>query len=105
LSYLSSGRQQHQGKSAFPHPQLKLSLYEDVWGSGAIAPAFSTSVVDEDEWSASRLDRFIPREIVAGTHWIEGWVGLRVGLGIWRKEKSFSSQESNPERPAGVPPL
>jgi hypothetical protein len=33
-----------------------------------------------DEWSASRLCRFIPEETALGTHWIGGWVGPRAGL-------------------------
>jgi hypothetical protein len=37
-------------------------------------------VVDEDEWSGSRLGRFISREIVPGAHWLGSWVGCRTGL-------------------------
>jgi hypothetical protein len=30
--------------------KTKAPLYEDVWGSGSIAPPFSTSVLDVGEW-------------------------------------------------------
>jgi hypothetical protein len=42
--------------------------------------AFLTSVLDGDEWSASRPIRFTPREIVPSTHCIGGWVGPRASL-------------------------
>jgi hypothetical protein len=34
--------------------------YDDVWGSGGIAPPLQTSAIDRDEWSASRPGRFTP---------------------------------------------
>jgi hypothetical protein len=34
-----------------------------------------TSALDGGEWSASRPDRFTPKERVSGTHWIGDWVG------------------------------
>jgi hypothetical protein len=34
---------------------------------------FWTSGLDGDEWSASNLGGFYPREIAPGTHWKEGW--------------------------------
>jgi hypothetical protein len=43
-------------------------------GGGARAPSFSISVLDGDEWSASRLGSFNPVEIAFGTHWIGGWM-------------------------------
>jgi hypothetical protein len=49
-------------------------------GSGGIAPPFLTSELDGDELSASRPGCFTPGERASGTHWIEGWVGPRVGL-------------------------
>jgi len=33
-----------------------------------------TTALDGDEWSASRLGRFI-----SSTHWVGGWVGSRDG--------------------------
>jgi hypothetical protein len=36
--------------------------YEDVWGSGGIAPSFLTSALEKGEWSDSRPGRFIRRE-------------------------------------------
>jgi hypothetical protein len=42
--------------------------------------AFLTLALDGGEWSASHSSRFTPRERAPGTHWIGGWVSLRVGL-------------------------
>jgi len=42
--------------------------------------SFLTSALDGCEWSASRPDRFTPKEIGPGTHWIGGLVGHRAGL-------------------------
>jgi len=41
---------------------------------------FLTSALDEDVWSTSRSDRFIPMERTPGTHFIGSWMGPRVGL-------------------------
>jgi hypothetical protein len=49
---------------------------KEYWGSGGIAPRISDVGLDGGEWSASRPDRFIPRERAPGTHWIGGWAGL-----------------------------
>jgi len=49
------------------------------WGSEGISP----HVIDlgtRGKWSTSRPGCFIPREIVPGTHWIQGWVGHK---GVW----------------------
>jgi hypothetical protein len=48
---------------------------------------FLTSALVEDEWSASRPDRFAPEERAPGTHWIGGWVGPRAGLNDVGKRK------------------
>jgi hypothetical protein len=48
---------------------------------------FFTSALDWGERSASRLGRFTPRESVAGTHWLGGWVGPRAGLDAVVKSK------------------
>jgi hypothetical protein len=56
-----------------------------TWGSGGIAPSFLTSALAAGEWSASP-----PEEIGPGTHWIEGWVGLRAGLDVVEKRKFLS---------------
>jgi hypothetical protein len=39
-----------------------------------------TSALDGGEWSASRPDRFTPKERAPVTHWIGGWVGPRAVL-------------------------
>jgi hypothetical protein len=41
---------------------------------------FLTSALDGGEWSDSLPSRFTPGERAPSTHWIGGWVGLRVGL-------------------------
>jgi hypothetical protein len=41
---------------------------------------FLTSALVRGGWSASRPGRFTPGERAPGTHWIEDWVGTRVGL-------------------------
>jgi hypothetical protein len=41
--------------------------------------AFLTSALDGIKWSASRLDRFTPEQIVPATHWLEGLAGPKVG--------------------------
>jgi hypothetical protein len=56
-----------------------------------------TSALDGSEWSASRPDRFTPRERAPGTHWIGGWLGLRAVLDAVVKRKIPSPRrESNP---------
>jgi hypothetical protein len=52
-----------------------------------------TSALDRDEWSASCFSRFTP-----GTHWREGWVGLRNFLNsLDKREISFLCRESKPD--------
>jgi hypothetical protein len=41
---------------------------------------FLTSAIVGGKWSASRPDRFTPRERAPGTHRIGGWVGPRADL-------------------------
>jgi hypothetical protein len=67
-------------------------------GVEVLIHVFLTSALDGGEWSASRPCRFTP-----GSHWIIGWVGLRVGLDAVEKRKSFHCRESNPGRPACCP--
>jgi hypothetical protein len=43
-------------------------------------PAFLTSALLGDEWSASRPGRFNPKDRAPDTQWTGGWVGLRAGL-------------------------
>jgi hypothetical protein len=47
----------------------------DVW-----THVFLISALVGDEWSASRLGLFTPRERAPGTHWIGGWVDPKAGL-------------------------
>jgi hypothetical protein len=47
------------------------------WGVEVEPHAFLTSSLDGGEWSASRSDRFTPRERALGIHRIGGWVGPR----------------------------
>jgi hypothetical protein len=53
---------------------------------------FFTSVLDEGEWSASRLGPFICGEIAPCTHWT-GWVGLRAGMSDVDKGKFLTLSE------------
>jgi hypothetical protein len=48
---------------------------------------FLTSALVEGECSTSRPGRFTPGERAHGTHWIGGWVDLRVGLDDMEKRK------------------
>jgi hypothetical protein len=64
------------------------------WGCGGIA----TPIPDLGTRSASRRDRFIPRERSPGAHWIGGWVGPRAGLDAVVKRKIPSPyRDSTPE--------
>jgi hypothetical protein len=57
------------------------------------------------EWSASRPDRFTPRERALGTHWIGGWVGLRAVLDADVKRKILSPRRESNSRTPIVPPI
>jgi hypothetical protein len=89
------------------HPavkKLKLSLcfswaprHEGVLGEWRYRSTHSlTSAVDGREWSASRLDRFTPKERAPGTYWIEGWVGPRAVVNAVVKRKIPSPRRANP---------
>jgi hypothetical protein len=55
-------------------------------------------------WSASRPDRFTPRERAPGTHWIGGWVGPRAVVDAVVKRKIPSPRrESSPRTPIVQP--
>jgi hypothetical protein len=63
-----------------------------------------TSAVDGGEWSASRPNRFTPRERASGTHWIGGWVDPRAVLDVVVKRKIPSlRRESNLRTPIVQP--
>jgi hypothetical protein len=68
--------------------------HEDVWGSGGIAPCILTSALHGSERLASRLDLLIPGLRSVGTHWIEGWAGLRAGLDVATDRKIFALSEN-----------
>jgi hypothetical protein len=80
------------------HTRLKVKLslclfneawcYEDMWGSGGIAPTCLTLVLDGGEWSASCPGHFIPGERGPGIHWIGGWVGPVVGVDTLGQRKT-----------------
>jgi hypothetical protein len=44
-------------------------------------------------------ERHVPADLTSGTHWIEGWVGLRAGLETRATKVPFLCWVSNP----GVP--
>jgi hypothetical protein len=54
------------------------------------------------EWSASRLDHFIPGERAPVTHWIGGWVGPKAGLDDVEKRK-FLTLPGLELQPIGLP--
>jgi hypothetical protein len=54
-----------------------MSIHEDVWGSGIMAPPFLNWALDEGQWSASQPSGFIPREKYADTERVGGWLGPR----------------------------
>jgi hypothetical protein len=53
-----------------------------MWGNGGIAPSFLTSVLDGGEWSAWCFGH-----LTRDTHWIGGWVSLKVRLNDMDKRK------------------
>jgi hypothetical protein len=67
--------------------------------------SFSTSALDEGEWSASRPGRpFTPGERTPGTHCTGGWVGPRAGLNTEDRGKILCPRRgSNPDRPVVQP--
>jgi hypothetical protein len=63
-----------------------------------------TSALDGGEWSASRPERFTPRERAPDIHWIGGWVGPRAVLDAVVKRKiPRPRRESNPRTPIVQP--
>jgi hypothetical protein len=53
---------------------------------------YTSNILNHDarcKRSASHLFRFDPREIAPGTHWIEHWVGPRIGLKAMEKRKIY----------------
>jgi hypothetical protein len=69
-------------------------------GSGGIAPPFSTSSLYGGEWPVSCPGRFIPGEIVPGTHCIGRVVDPRAVMDAVEKRKILPCRESNSGRPA-----
>jgi hypothetical protein len=66
--------------------------HEDAWRNGGIAPQFLTSASDEDEWSASRPDSFIPGQRIGG------WVDSKADLE--QRKICCLCRESNHDRPS-----
>jgi hypothetical protein len=54
--------------------------YEDVWGSGGVAPAVLTSVLDESLWRYSRSCLFIPAETSISAVCTGDWLGFRASM-------------------------
>jgi hypothetical protein len=74
------------------------------WGVRYSSTHSLTSALDGGEWSASRHNRFTPRERAPGTHWIGGWVGPRTVLDAVMKRKIPSPRrESKPRTPIVQP--
>jgi hypothetical protein len=94
------------------YKNVKLSLcfnwaprHEGVLGEWRYSYAHSlTSALDGGEWSASRPNRFTPRERAPGTYCIRGWVGPRAVLDAVVKRKIPSPRrESNSRTPIVQP--
>jgi hypothetical protein len=67
-------------------------------GKWRIAPPFLNSAPDRGEWSASRLYRFTPKEIIPGIHCKEGWASPRAGPDVMDEKKYLAPYcESNPD--------
>jgi hypothetical protein len=64
-----------------------------------------TSALDGGEWSASRPDRFTPRERASGTHWIGGWAGPRAVLDAVVKRKIPTTRRKPKPRTPIVQPV
>jgi hypothetical protein len=59
-----------------------------------------TSALDGVERSASRPDRFTPRERASFTHWIGGWVGPRAVLdAVVNRKIPSPRRDSKPKTP------
>jgi hypothetical protein len=52
-----------------------------------MGPLLLTTALVGDEWSASRLGRFNPRERAPGTHWEAVWAPEPVWM-LWSRVKS-----------------
>jgi hypothetical protein len=59
--------------------QLSSTPWRHMRSEGKALPSL-TLALDEGEWSASCSCRFTPRERAPGSHWIGGWMSLRIGL-------------------------
>jgi hypothetical protein len=78
---------------------INLALcYEDVWGSGGIAPTIHCQTRDGVDWSYSHPGRFTPGERSPGTHCIGGWVGPTAGLDAVENRKTLPLPGINPGR-------
>jgi hypothetical protein len=63
--------------------------------------SFLILALEGGEWSVSRLVALYPQERAHGTHWKEGWVGLRAGLATNVRGKILClCQGLNPGHPA-----
>jgi hypothetical protein len=88
---------------------LSSKFMKAYWGVEVQLHAFSISVLDGGEWSASRPGRFTSRDRAPGTHWIGGWVGPNAVLDAVVKRKIPSPRREkkpcNSDSPAHSPAL
>lgn len=61
--------------------------------------------LDGNRWPASQPGHFRPMETASGTHWMGGWVGPTVGIGILEKRKIALSGKSQSTIPWLSSPL
>jgi hypothetical protein len=76
---------------------IKLHKKKTLKGVDEYFHAFLTSALDRSEWSYLCSSCSVHSKRVSGIHWVEGWVGPRIGLDTMVMEKnSCPYWESNP---------
>jgi hypothetical protein len=78
----------------------KATRHKVVWGSARITPPFLTSALDGGKRAAS-----LPGRFTSGTHSIWNWMGPRVGLTLWSREKflAHTYKTETAIRNSGIP--
>jgi hypothetical protein len=101
--YPATAMQAPRGKGVISSPATR---HGGAWGERRYSSySFTTTALDEGEWSASRPGRaFTPGERTPGTHCTGGWVGPRADLDTEDRGKNFCPhRKSNPNRPVVQP--
>jgi hypothetical protein len=69
------------------------SRYENIWGSGGIAPSFLISALDGGKWSASRFTHGLTTD--PDTHWTRGGPQSWSGREEWNPRKAALASVSS----------